>query len=821
MEALDGNQSSSSDSDSSDEFWTPSKSNSASEHDDKQPAIQSEANQLADIDVIKKIIKGENSKREKCEKSKKKKKEKCVEKKSTDGSRRKVSCPLLACKAKVVHLPRHMRNVHKWTSEAASKVLLKFNIRKKKNKRKKEKGDDDEKSSKKAKHKDYHRRRRCPINDCHTIVFRLSAHLQKVHKLDRSSKEYCDALASATVVPDIKHPKIRYKELHYQHSQMGESFDEASLTSCSARSEDDEERNDEEQIHEVLHTSNSHPLVAEFEEWMSSPDGGKRDDKTVKQHAAQLLKLLTVLGQPDDVASLLDVKLIQSVFLNGYVKDKEFQPGTIKSYLMSLRHYYTFLLSHRPDGVEFHAEDVRSAREKIQMWSKSYKKEACTRRLEKQEEDLSHILTPENICLFEKSEAARLAIKILGEQSNTTEAVLVTQNSYTLVRDFLFTQIFIDNANRPGVLTYMTISEYQNMRTQDDDRVIVVKNHKTRHVHGPAYIVLSKKLEAWLSIFVERMRPQVTTSTSGYLFLSWNGKRMSSSQINKAVQSVFKKAGVKGKVTTTSFRKSAVTNMHQKNPEFSEKLAKLMAHNESTAKKHYLLSKKAQDSVEASKKLGAVMRNQPSSLADCDGEATCTKPDNESTGEDGGPSDVCGRKRVAWTADDLLMLEKHFSNEISTRSITLDQVRTKVEENDELQNMSPRRVYDRLKKHITKINEPNVIAELPEESESLDDKLARMAGTTSSEPSVNDESSVGIVPPTEKSGSVLSEWDIQTINKMFDDMVKYNKPVSKVEIKKRCSSSQEGQKLLKHLSVFQIINRIKYAKRKFRENPQK
>jgi hypothetical protein len=125
------------------------------------------------------------------------------------------------------------------------------------------------------------------------------------------------------------------------------------------------------------------------------------------------------------------------------------------------------------------------------------------------------------------------------------------------------------------------------------------------------------------------------------------------------------------------------------------------------------------------------------------------------------------------------------------------------------------------KKHITKINEPNVIAELPEESESLDDKLARMAGTTSSEPSVNDESSVGIVPPTEKSGSVLSEWDIQTINKMFDDMVKYNKPVSKVEIKKRCSSSHEGQKLLKHLSVFQIINRIKYAKRKFRENPQK
>ena len=48
--------------------------------------------------------------------------------------RRKISCPLVACKAKVVHLPRHMRNVHHWTKEAAAKVLLKYNIRRRLNK---------------------------------------------------------------------------------------------------------------------------------------------------------------------------------------------------------------------------------------------------------------------------------------------------------------------------------------------------------------------------------------------------------------------------------------------------------------------------------------------------------------------------------------------------------------------------------------------------------------------------------------------------------------------------------------------------------------
>lgn len=171
---------------------------------------------------------------------------------------------------------------------------------------------------------------------------------------------------------------------------MAKSLDQASASSSSASSDDYEE-----QIEEVLHT-NGRPFVTEFEGWTSSPDGKKRDSITVKQHAAQLLKLLTVFRLPDDVKSLLDVKFIQSVFLNVYVKDKEFQPGTIKLYLTSLCHWYTFLLLHRPDGEEFHVE--KSTREKIQMWPKLYKKEACTCQLEKQE-DLSHSHSREYLLL--------------------------------------------------------------------------------------------------------------------------------------------------------------------------------------------------------------------------------------------------------------------------------------------------------------------------------------------------------------------------------------------------------------------------------------
>jgi hypothetical protein len=91
-----------------------------------------------------------------------------------------------------------MRNVHHWTKEAASKVLVKYNIRKR--------------LTKETKKKDYRCRRKCPFDNCHLIVRRLPKHLQKVHKLDKASKEYKDAVLNAPVAPNRKHAVIRWQE---------------------------------------------------------------------------------------------------------------------------------------------------------------------------------------------------------------------------------------------------------------------------------------------------------------------------------------------------------------------------------------------------------------------------------------------------------------------------------------------------------------------------------------------------------------------------------------------------------------------------------
>ena len=221
---------------------------------------------------------------------------------------------------------------------------------------------------------------------------------------------------------------------------------------------------------------------------------------------------------------------------------------------------------------------------------------------------------PSDIKEFENSEAAREAIKIIGELSKAgiDGKENVTQANYTLVRDFLLVQIFMDNANRPGVLSCMTMKEFNDVSEEGDGGVVSVTTHKTAHIHGPAHIVLSQKLKTWLTMFVQAIRPH-GTAESDYMVFTWNGRSMTSSQINKALHSVFKKATVSTKITSTSFRNAAVTKVHERNPEMSGELANLMAHNEATASKYYLLSEKTKASVEGSQHLSRLMRAEPTS----------------------------------------------------------------------------------------------------------------------------------------------------------------------------------------------------------------
>ena len=292
----------------------------------------------------------------------------------------------------------------------------------------------------------------------------------------------------------------------------------------------------------------------QFEDWLLSPDCEKKDEKTAKQHVAQVKKVLSVIGGGTCLQSLVDAKKIRDVFLRQYAEVK-YLPATIKSYLMSLQHHCSFLLGEKPaSGGTFEKDDVISLREKLRNWSASYKRDTTRRRWGKMEEDLSALITPDKITAFDRSQAVRDAIILLGKLSGAHNVEL-TQAQYTLVRDYLIAQIMIDNANRAGVIVYMTIQEFERARGESDRHVVRVLQHKTVNTHGPAQIVLTSHLYNPLRIFLKEMRSRLPLKgqddSNDKLFLSWGGKEMQSSQMSRALSSIFQKAGIDGPMSHT------------------------------------------------------------------------------------------------------------------------------------------------------------------------------------------------------------------------------------------------------------------------------
>ncbi|CAB3994573.1 Hypothetical predicted protein [Paramuricea clavata] len=151
-------------------------------------------------------------------------------------------------------------------------------------------------------------------------------------------------------------------------------------------------------------------------------------------------------------------------------------------------------------------------------------------------------------------------------------------------------------------------------------------------------------------------------------------------------------------------------------------------------------------SIEASTKLGKSMRNQDASKNSADeSEADVSADFNESE----------TKKRTPWKNEEIRMVKETFNKELKLKTIMLGIIREKVKNSKQLNGMSPRRVFDRLRKELNgkqlyAIEE--VRYELPKECESLNDRLERMAPNSHGEISysANDEqSSPSVISPTE------------------------------------------------------------------------
>ena len=359
-------------------------------------------------------------------------------------------------------------------------------------------------------------------------------------------------------------------------------------------------------------------LLAEFYEYLTDVDGGYRSVKVAQQYKSQVqsiirtckMKLTESNPKQYEQEDLPSFHLLLISGMNGvrflrswlsYVVEK-YQPGTVRSYLMSLRLFYKFLSQEEVPLPNVTKDLLNARRDLMTSWSSAQKKKVLKRKLEKHDEDYRKLLSSENLHKVCHGSLHVNAVKQLAATSTETNRgkitdKIISDKSHCEVRDWLMTRILIDNSGRSGVVANMTTGEFKEAvfyHGTDDDPAryrVDVKDHKTAGVYGAAVVWLYDNLYVLIEMYIRTVRSQLvaTDSEVQQVFISSNGLSLTSSQVSYSVFRTFQREGVqvKGRICATTIRKSLATGMHTHMPGQKDHLAALAQHKPQTQANYY------------------------------------------------------------------------------------------------------------------------------------------------------------------------------------------------------------------------------------------
>ena len=154
-----------------------------------------------------------------------------------------------------------------------------------------------------------------------------------------------------------------------------------------------------------------------------------------------------------------------------------------------------------------------------------------------------------------------------------------------------------------------------------------------------------------------------------------------------------KKAGLQGHISSTLFRKSAVTTVHTKHKHMIGQLADLMAHKESTAQRYYKFHEKQQSCIQAAAELPSIMRATSTANKVSEQGTTVTKVGETNPASTEGTE----QKQIMWNPQQIEAIRELFQQEISQKSVTMQEVRDKIKDYPTLHDQDAKIVCDRVR----------------------------------------------------------------------------------------------------------------------------
>ena len=725
-------------------------------------------------------------------------------------------------------LPRHMRLVHKWSDGCARYVKAQFGLRKEYTSVKQRASDS---------RKDYHKTKACPVDGCKAVTKVMSRHLKKSHGMSPNNPEYKVLLKRAVT---IDHPKSKQTSektvtkkqsllpLLLQNDDLSSGSDDSNFLEdigdhSSGSDEDDgssESSYSSNVSEEGVSTSSdvqsnkaiAKDLLDAFYQFLTSADSGNKDERSAKQCQSRIKKILHVVDQDMDIQSLVDRHLLRDIFLRRHCAREKYEPKTVQTYLKTLEHFYDFVIS---EGISaYDMTKVASLKSKVKVWKKSYVTQVKIASMAKMERERRTKIKPEHIVKFEQSSIVRDVIKMLGRLGEGRKCE-VTQSRFTCVRDFLMTQILINNGHRAGVLANMMIAEYSNVEARDGKYAITVFKHKEARA-GPMRVTLSSKLFEWLTIFVEKFRASVTSdvSSNAAVFVTWTGEKFANSGgVTNACSALWTKAGMKGRVGGNKFRKAAVSATRESckaDEQIHKDLANLMGHKKSTADRYYYLEEKIESADRAAEALPLIMRR-------CAPEESLVN--REERMETHSVPEGIEKKRRTFSFDEVEEIRNTFDCEIKEGApITMEQIRTKIKTSQELIAKNPRRIYDKVKKlqKEQKEQKERCTLQLPREEESLNERIARYQESISSADKSKHENDYDFVCQSSRSSKDLfTKNDVAMLQRGFAAILS-KKSVTDKEINLAVATNAAAKSIASKFRLETIKNRLKYEIRKAR-----
>ncbi|KAJ8337334.1 hypothetical protein SKAU_G00385540 [Synaphobranchus kaupii] len=185
-----------------------------------------------------------------------------VSEEKTGKKRKPKVCPVEGCGTTVVHLPPHLRQIHKWTKERAVLAVQMFGLRT---------------SQQQQQHvnrkQDYHHTRPCPVEGCHGMVKQMPQHLKKFHKLTKADAACRELL-------------LKVRQTRPKKADNYENLKQNSIS---------------------------------FEGWLQSVDGGMKSTKSARQHRKQVQTVVSVIDPQKLLPnSLLNKTKFREDFLTQY-----------------------------------------------------------------------------------------------------------------------------------------------------------------------------------------------------------------------------------------------------------------------------------------------------------------------------------------------------------------------------------------------------------------------------------------------------------------------------------------------------------------------